>query len=125
MIYKVGMFCKHFKGETLMDKNIYRIEKLHVSGDMIDENFITYSGHGRLKDAEELVVYSNWFENGKLFAREYDDLCSQIDEEKQMLFGQKLRVEPLSEVELSIIQDPDFVSKRSLTSNSNLKTLTK
>lgn len=125
MIYKVGMFCKHFKGESLLDKNIYRIEKLHVSGDMIDENFITYSGHGRLKDAEELVVYSNWFENGKLFAREYSDLCSPIDDAKKLLFGQELRVEPLSEKELLMIQDPDFISKKTVAVNKGLKTLTK
>ena len=49
----------------------------------------------------------------------------EIDEEKQMLFGQKLRVEPLTDKELSMIQDPDFISKRSLATNDNLKTLTK
>ena len=109
MIYKVGMFCKHFKGETLLDKNIYRIEKLHVSGDMIDENFITYSGHGRLKDAEELVVYSNVFENGKLFAREYSDLSSQIDEEKQSILFPSI---------LSLKSTFDFIDEISLNMQS-------
>ena len=28
MTYKVGMLCKHFKGNDLLEKNIYRIEKL-------------------------------------------------------------------------------------------------
>ena len=42
MIYKVGMLCKHFKGNNLLEKNIYRIEqikKYHETGmfDFIDD----------------------------------------------------------------------------------------
>ena len=67
MIYKVGMLCKHFKGKDLIEKNIYRIEKLGVRGIDIDESTVTYTGEKNLKDATNLVVYSNIFQEGKLF----------------------------------------------------------
>ena len=28
MLLKVGMLCKHFKGKDLVEKKIYRIEKI-------------------------------------------------------------------------------------------------
>ncbi|MBQ8132176.1 MAG: hypothetical protein IJ193_06770 [Bacilli bacterium] len=125
MIYKVGMFCKHFKGENLFEKNIYRIEKLHVSGDRIDENFITYSGDGRLADAEDLVVYSNVFQNGKLFAREYQDLSSPLEESKQMIYHQELRVQPLTDEELQTIRSKEFIEKKQSITDEKYKTLSK
>ena len=36
MIYEICMFCKHFKGKTLEDKNIYEIIDLGISGKDID-----------------------------------------------------------------------------------------
>lgn len=125
MIYKVGMFCKHFKGANLIEKNIYRIEKLHVSGDQIDEDFITYSGDYRLRDAEDLVVYSNVFQDGKLFAREYSDISSPLEKEKQEMYHQELRVQPLTEEELKLIQSEDFLEKKKVYTEKKYKTLTK
>ena len=56
MLYQIGMLCKHFKGKTLEEKNIYRVIKLGVSGKDIDTNEITYTGEGMLDAAENLVV---------------------------------------------------------------------
>ena len=119
------MFCKHFKGANLIEKNIYRIEKLHVSGDQIDEDFITYSGDYRLRDAEDLVVYSNVFQDGKLFAREYSDISSPLEKEKQEMYHQELRVQPLTEEELKLIQSEDFLEKKKVYTEKKYKTLTK
>ena len=38
MIYKVGMLCKHFKGNNLLEKNIYRIEQIGIDGKDINSN---------------------------------------------------------------------------------------
>ena len=43
MMYKVGDYCKHFKGHDLYEKNIYQIMKLGVNGSEIDTETITYS----------------------------------------------------------------------------------
>ena len=48
-MYEIGMLCKHFKGATLLEKNIYRIEAIGVEGTEIDESAITYTGEGDLK----------------------------------------------------------------------------
>ena len=48
MIYKIGMLCKHFKGENLFEKKIYRIEQIGVEGKDINETLITYTGDGEL-----------------------------------------------------------------------------
>ena len=69
MIYKIGMLCKHFKGENLLEKNIYRIEQIGIDGKDINETLITYTGDGKLSSAKNLVVYSNIFLENKLFAR--------------------------------------------------------
>ena len=108
MIYKVGMLCKHFKGNDLLEKNIYRIEKLNVKGTDIDESIITYTGDGVLSDATNLVVYSNIFQDNKLFCREYEDISSKLSEEKKKTFHQTLKVEPLNSMELMIVESDDF-----------------
>ena len=107
MIYKVGMLCKHFKGSSLLDKNVYRIEKLNVDGKDINENEITYTGDGNLKTATNLVVYSNVFQDGKMFCREYEDISGELPLEKRE--GQLRKVEPLSEDEINLVQDKDFI----------------
>ena len=48
MIYKIGMLCKHFKGNNLLEKNIYRIEQIGVDGKDINSNLITYTGDNDL-----------------------------------------------------------------------------
>lgn len=114
MIYKIGMLCKHFKGSTLEDKNVYKIIKLNVLGKDIDENKITYTGDGNLKLAKNLVVYANIFQNNKLFAREYEDISSELTQEKQQLFSQTLKVQPLSQEEILIVNSPEFINKKQL-----------
>ena len=112
MIYKVGMLCKHFKGADLLEKNIYRIERLGVNGSEVDANTVTYTGDSTLESATNLVVYSNIFQDGKMFAREYEDISSELSDEKKETFHQTLKVQPLTEEEISFIGNPQFVEKK-------------
>ena len=84
MIYKVGMLCKHFKGKNLEEKNIYEIKEIGVKGTDIDKSIITYTGDNELESATNLVVYSNIFQNNKLFCREYEDISSELSDEKNI-----------------------------------------
>ena len=110
MIYVEGMLCKHFKGEKLEDKNIYRIVKLGVNGQDIDEKIVTYTGDGDLTTASNLVIYANIFQDNRLFVREYEDISSELPDEKQKQFGQMLRVQPLTLAEIKMINTPEFIS---------------
>lgn len=112
MIYKVGMLCKHFKGKDLIEKNIYRIEKLGVRGIDIDESNVTYTGEKNLKDATNLVVYSNIFQEGKLFCREYEDISSELSDDKKAMYNQEIRVQPITSEEESIISEDDFIENK-------------
>ena len=112
MIYKIGMLCKHFKGNDLLEKNIYRIEKLNVNGSDVDESLITYTGDGELKDANNLVVYSNIFQNNKLFCREYEDISKELSDEKKKTFNQIIKVQPLTLDEITIISTPEFIQNK-------------
>ncbi len=114
MIYKIGMYCKHFKGKTLLDKNIYRIIKLGVNGKDIANSEIKYTGDGNIESAENLVVYENIFQENKVFAREYEDISGELSQEKQIEFGQKLKVQPLNENEIIIVQSEDFIKNKKL-----------
>ena len=114
MIYEIGMFCKHFKGKTLTDKNIYQILNLGVSGKDVDTTKITYTGDGDLSTAENLVVYANIFQNNKLFAREYEDISGELSPEKQQQFLQTIKVQPLTEEEIAIITSPKFIEEKEL-----------
>ena len=114
MIYKVGMLCKHFKGKTLEEKNIYKIIQLGILGKDIDESQIKNTGDGELQTAENLVVYANIFQENKLFAREYEDISSELSVEKQQQFFQKLKVQPLTEEEILIINDPAFIKTKQI-----------
>ena len=84
-ILKVGDLCKHFKGENLIDKNIYKILAIGVkySGDKVEEKL------------ENLVVYENIFQN-KIFTREYEDLVEEIEKEKQDKPSENTKREPIS-----------------------------
>ena len=112
MIYKIGMLCKHFKGKDLLEKNIYRIEQLGVNGEDINEFYITYTGEGNLKDASNLVIYSNIFQDHKLFCREYEDLSKELDDEQKELFNQSVRVEPLSEEEVEMVNSEEYINNK-------------
>lgn len=120
MIYKVGMLCKHFKGTNLYEKNIYRIEKIGVNGKDIDESIITYTGDGNLIDANNLIIYSNIFQNNKLFCREFEDISSEISDEKKSMFNQNIRVQPLNNEEIAIVNSEEFINKK-LQNINNVK----
>lgn len=111
-MYKVGMLCKHFKGKDLLEKNIYIIEKINVNGKDIKDENITYTGDNELLEATNLVIYSNIFQKDKIFAREYEDISSYLSEEKQQLYNQKIKVEPLTEAEVNVINDKQFMLKK-------------
>lgn len=90
---KKGDLCKHFKGKTLDEKNIYEIL----------ETGVNYSGDASENPIENLVVYKNIFQN-KIFAREIGDLISELPIEKQEQYGQKHRVEKLTDEEITYIK---------------------
>ena len=112
MIYEVGMLCKHFKGKDLLEKNIYRIEKIGVNGTDIDKTLVTYTGDNELDTATNLVVYSNIFQDNKLFCREYEDISSKLVEEKKNMFNQNLRVQPLTLEEIELVNSEEFIKKK-------------
>lgn len=112
MIYQEGMLCKHFKGETLLEKNIYRIIRLNVLGTDVDTSKITYTGDGILQEATDLVLYQNIFQDNKYFVREYSDISSELSIEKQEQFHQSLKVQPLTEKEIEIVLGKEFASKK-------------
>lgn len=84
-----GDLCKHFKGKNLDEKNIYEILEIGV----------TYSGDAAEKPIENLVIYKN-IRQGRIFARELEDLIAELPAEKQELYGQKHRVEKLTPDEI-------------------------
>lgn len=112
MIYKVGMLCKHFKGKDLLEKNIYRIEQVGVDGIDIDDSIITYTGERDLISATNLIVYSNIFQDNKLFCREYEDISQELSSDKQQEFCQKIKVQPLTEEEQSFIGQESFIETK-------------
>lgn len=92
-MFQKGDWCKHFKGKTLDEKNIYEILEVGVK----------YSGDASDKPIENLVVYKNIFQ-GKIFAREIEDLVAELSPEKQAEFGQRCRVEKLTEEEIAYVK---------------------
>ena len=112
MMFKVGMLCKHFKGKDLLEKNIYRIEKIGVDWKDIDSSKIIYTGDKDLLLSKNLVIYSNIFQEDKLFAREYDDLVSELSDDKKELYNQIFRVEPLNDEEIKTIKCHEFIEKK-------------
>ena len=112
MIYNIGMLCKHFKGTDLLEKNIYRIENLGVNGLDIDDSLITYTGDGELRTATNLVVYSNIFQYNKLFCREYEDISGELSDEKKEMFNQIIKVQPLSDEEIAMINSEEFIKNK-------------
>ena len=108
------MLCKHFKGKDLLEKNIYRIEKLGVNGTDIDKTLVTYTGDNELDTATNLVVYSNIFQDNKLFCREYEDISSELTEEKKLMFHQNLKVQPLTLEEIDLVNSEEFIREKSI-----------
>ena len=91
---KKGDLCKHFKGTNLDEKNIYEIIEVGVN----------YSGDNAEKPIVNLVVYKNIFQ-GKIFAREIDDLIAELPKEKQVQYGQVHRVEKLTDDEIEYVNN--------------------
>lgn len=112
MIYKIGMLCKHFKGKTLQEKNIYRIENIGIDGKDIDESIVTYTGDNEVSSAKNLVIYSNIFQDNKMFAREYEDISSELSIDKQLEYNQILKVQPLTLEEIDIVNDDTFINEK-------------
>ena len=121
MIYKIGMLCKHFKGRTLAEKNIYEIKALEVNGHDIDSTTITYTGDGELASAQNLVIYANIFQDNKLFAREYEDISGELSADKQELFSQTIKVQPLTSEEIAEVQSPQFISFKKIQTMEKYK----
>jgi len=88
-MFKKGDLCKHFKGKNLSEKNIYEILEMGVK----------YSGDASEKPIENLVIYKNIFQ-GRIFARELEDLVAELPKEKQEIYGQRFRVEKLTPSEI-------------------------
>ena len=112
MIYNKDMLCKHFKGKTLLEKNIYQIIDIGVSGKDIDENIITYTGDNELSNAKNLVIYKNIFQENKIFAREYEDISKELSVDKQIEFNQLLRVQPLIDEEINMVNNSEFIKQK-------------
>lgn len=87
-----GDLCKHFKGTNLNEKNIYEILEVGVK----------YSGDASENPIENLVIYKNIFQ-GKIFARELNDLIAELPQEKQAQYGQVHRVEKLNDEEIKYV----------------------
>lgn len=122
MIYKAGMLCKHFKGNDLLEKNIYRIEKIGVNGSGIDKTLVTYTGDNELETATNLVVYSNIFQDNKLFCREYKDISGELSDEKKKMFNQTIKVQPLTDEEIELVNSEEFIeNKKELVEKNSLK----
>lgn len=97
---KVGEYYKHFKGETLVEKNIYEILQTNV----------IYTGEA-MQDVKDLVVYKNIFDN-KIFTREESDMLKDLEPEKQEKYHQQTRVQKLTDEEVKIIKSEEFISKK-------------
>lgn len=102
MELKVGDLCKHFKGESLIEKNIYEIVAMNV----------IYTGENAKVPIENLVVYRNIFQENKFFAREYNDLVAELSEEKQKKYGQTYRVQMLTNEEINEVRSEKFKKEK-------------
>lgn len=120
--------CKHFKGETLLEKNIYGIMEVKTTYTGEDENFpdvVLYKPlfhndkcfikeflylSGKIKYEEGLDLES--FNQVTCYIREYCDLVEEISPEYQKEFHQKRRIETLSDDEMDLILTKDFIDNK-------------
>lgn len=102
MQFNVGDLCKHFKGKSLLEKNIYEIIAINA----------IYTGENAKAPLDNLVIYKNIFQKNKYFAREYDELIEELSEEKQIEYGQKYRVEKLTKEEIEMIKSEEFIKAK-------------
>ena len=73
---------------------------------------IVVTGDKDLFTSKNLVVYSNIFQDNKLFVREYEDISKELDEEKKNLYKQNIKVEPLNNEEIRVINDDNFIFEK-------------
>lgn len=73
---------------------------------------VTYTGEGANKPLDNLVVYKNLFQEGKIFTRECDDLVAELSEEKQKQYKQEHRIEKLTEDEIKIVKSEQFIKEK-------------
>ena len=99
-MFQKGDLCKHFKGETLVEKNIYEVL----------ETGVIYTGECEGMQGS-LVVYRNVFQEGKVFTREERDLLAELSPDKQEKFHQRTRVEKLTPEEIATIQTSLYATK--------------
>lgn len=99
---KVGDLCKHFKGKSLVEKSIYQILEIGV----------LYTGEKAKEKIDNLVIYKNIFQEGKIFAREYNDLVARLEQEKQNEFKQEYRVQKLTKEEIEIVKTEQFKKQK-------------
>ena len=99
--FKKGDLCKHFKGKDLIQKNIYEVLEIGVK----------YTGTAE-GITDKLIVYKNIFQEDKIFAREESQLAEQLEESKQKEFGQKYRVEKLTQEEIEMIKTEKFIKAK-------------
>ena len=114
MIYKIGMLCKHFKGKSLIEKNIYKIIQMGVNSTDVDITKVKYTGDQDFPSAKNLVVYQNIFQDDMFFCREYEDLAFEFSLEKQKEFLQIHRVEPLTPEEINLVLSNEFKASKEL-----------
>lgn len=100
MLLKKGDYVKHFKGENLVEKNIYEIIAVNP----------VYTGEKEC--FPELIIYAPLFQEGKLFVREYDDLVKELSPEQKELHHQQHRIDLLTEDELNLIKTEEFIAKK-------------
>lgn len=82
-------------------KNIYEIVAINP----------TYTGVNNI-DLSDVVVYKALFQKDKFFVREYGDLVDELNDEEKELYHQSQRVEPLTEEEISILEDEEFIKQK-------------
>lgn len=100
MELKEEMICKHFKGETLLEKNIYRILTVKPVYTGTKESF------------DPIVTYKNLFQDGITFIREYSDLVAELSDKDKGKYHQSFRVQPLTDEELAIVFSDEFVKQK-------------
>lgn len=100
MILKQGDIVKHFKGESLVEKNIYEIVAVNP----------VYTGEK--ETFPEVVIYTPLFQTDKYYVREYDDLVCELTSEQQELYHQQHRIDLLTEDELALIKTDEFIAKK-------------
>ena len=128
--YKINLVFEDTKGEkneaiNAMKKVIHKDNVLAVAGPMLSgEMFaagpVAVQGKvvslGTSTTAEgitdKLIVYKNIFQEDKIFAREEGQLAEQLEESKQKEFGQKYRVEKLTQEEIEMIKTEEFIKAK-------------